>query len=243
MLSETRTYNTIIVDDVKVDRLTTQAFAKQFPFLHITGCCSSASEALDIIKNNKIDVLLLDIDMDDISGLELRRQLGNEQTCIFITSYPDYAVESFELAAFDFIVKPVSKERFAASMERLQEYLLLKEKASLLDHTLGGDSFFIKSGNEQVKIRLQDILYLEALKDYTRIVTASKKYCILSLLGSLLQEPAFNSFVRIHRSYAVQKNFIRSLSASQVQLYDNIALPVGRSYKESIEQLIHSKDQ
>lgn len=241
MLPGKKTYNTIIVDDVKVDRLTTQALAKQFPFLHIIGCCANAAEALDSIKNNAVDVLLLDIDMEDISGLELRKRLGNEQTCIFITSYPDYAVESFELAAFDFIVKPVSKERFAASMERLQEYLLVKEKASLLDHSLGGDHFFIKSGNEQVRIRLQDILYLEALKDYTRIVTTSKKYCILSLLGNLLQQPEFGSFVRVHRSYAVQKNYIQSISASQVQLYNGLTLPVGRSYKETVELLIHEK--
>ena len=100
-------YNTIIVDDNELDLLHTQMHAKRYSFLNIVGSFNAAEPALIYLQNNKVDLLLLDIDMDEISGLDFKRQIGNEQTCIFITAYPDYAVESFEIAAFDFIVKPL----------------------------------------------------------------------------------------------------------------------------------------
>ena len=229
-------YNTIIVDDNELDLLHTQMHAKRYSFLNIVGSFNAAEPALIYLQNNKVDLLLLDIDMDEISGLDFKRQIGNEQTCIFITAYPDYAVESFEIAAFDFIVKPLQKDRFDTAMERLQEYFTIKHKAGLFDYSLGGDSFFIKDGNEQIKIKLHEVLYLEALKDYTRIVTTTKKYCVLGMLGNLLEKVAFQSFIRIHRSYAVQKNFVQKITSSQVVM-NNIVLPIGRSYKYSIEKL------
>ena len=230
-------YKTLIIDDNEIDRLSVQLILKNYPFLNIVGVYESADEALPFI-NNDIDVLLLDIDMDGINGLDFRRKIGNEQTCIFITAYPDYAIESFELAALDFIVKPLQKDRFDTAMERLQQYLTIKHKANLFDYSLGGDSFFIKDGNEQIKIKLHEVLYLEALKDYTRIVTTTKKYCVLGMLGNLLEKLAFQSFIRIHRSYAVQKNFVEKIT-SQAVFIQNITLPIGRSFRESLNQLIH----
>ena len=237
MNDTSRTYNTIIVDDNEIDQLHTLMYAKRYPFLNITGKFFSATDALKFLKTNEVDVLLLDIDMEGISGHELRRQLGDKQACIFITSYPDYAVESFELAALDFMVKPLEAERFDRAMERLKTYLEVVHKASLFESSVGADSIFIKDGHQQIKLQLQDILYLEALKDYTRIVTNDKKYCVLSVLGNLLQEAAFKTFIRIHRSYAVQKHFIRKISAQQVFLAD-ISLPIGRTYKEALNFLV-----
>lgn len=228
-------YNTIIVDDNEIDRLSVQLLVKNYPFLKTVGVYESADEALSYV-NEAVDVLLLDIDMEGMNGLDLKRQIGNDLACIFITAYPDYAIESFELAVLDFIVKPLQKARFDTAMERLQQYLTIKHKACLFDYSLGGDAFFIKEGNDQIKIVLHEVLYLEALKDYTRIVTTTKKYCVLGMLGNLLEQVAFQSFIRIHRSYAVQKNFIQKITSSQVVM-NNIVLPIGRSYKFSIEKL------
>lgn len=237
MPESTRTYSTIIVDDNELDRLSTQMRVKQYPFLQLSGVFASAEEALEKIDEIKPDVLFLDIDMPGMTGMDLRRKMGNEQVCIFITSYPDYAVDSFELAALDFLLKPLDKDRFAQTMERLQDYLDIKHKAALFECSLGGDSIFIKDGHQQIKIQLHEIVYLEALKDYTRIVTEQKKYCVLSMLGNLLQEHAFQKFVRIHRSYAVQKHFISKLTSRQVFIND-VALPIGRSYKNAAEELL-----
>jgi DNA-binding LytR/AlgR family response regulator len=237
MIIEKKTYNCIIVDDDEIDRLTVQSFCRHYAFLKLIGSFESSVEAMEFVKQYPTDVLLLDIDMPGINGLEMRKQLKDIPACIFITSHPEYAVESFELSVLDYLVKPLKGDRFATAMERLGIYLSMRSKASLLDHTLGGDTLFIKDGHEHFKIQLHEIIYLEALKDYTSVVTANKKYCVLSTIGNLLGEKAFTSFVRIHRSYAVQKHFIKKVTPKEV-FVNEISLPVGRSYKEGLADLI-----
>jgi DNA-binding LytR/AlgR family response regulator len=123
-------------------------------------------------------------------------------------------------------------------MNRLQYFLEMHYKAALLDHSLHEDSLFIKDGHERIRIQFYDILYLEALKDYTGIITKERKYCVLTPLGSLLKEKPFQSFIRIHRSYAVQKNYIRKVTPRVVMVND-IQLPIGRSYKDDLDNLIN----
>lgn len=231
-----RQFNCIVVDDDEVDLLTTVCFLEDYSFLEITGRYESATEALAAAKNSPPDVLFLDIDMPGMSGLQLRQQLKDIPACIFITSYPEYALESFEMAALDFLVKPFSHERFAKTMGRLNEFLTIRQKADLLNHTLGADTIFIKDGPNQVKLQLHEIIYLEALNNYTSIVTHGRKHTVLSTLSNLIKEKAFNNFIRIHRSYAVQKHFIKRISSGEV-LVGNTALPVGRSYKDSLNFL------
>ncbi len=211
-------------------------FVKKYPFLKVVGMCASAQEATQAIQRQSVDVLLSDIDMPETSGLEFRAQMRHIPVCIFITAYPDYAAESFEVEAFDFLVKPIKAERFEQSMVRLQHYLEIKRKAELFEYSLGGSTVFIKDGHEQIKLNLHEIVYLEALKDYTRIVTETKKYSVLASIGLLLQEQAFQSFVRIHRSYAVQKHYIERVTSQQVYI-QNYSLPVGRSYKDVLVNL------
>lgn len=231
-----RQYSCILADDDEIDRLTNLSFIRQYPFIQVAGVYSSAEEALPALQNSIPDIAFLDVDMPGLSGLELRRRFDLIPACIFITAFPDYAVESFELAALDFIVKPVKADRFSRTMERVQEFFIIRDKASLLDHSLGADTIFIKDGHEQVKLQLHEIVYLEALKDYTRVVTVSGKHCVLSSLGHLLKEPAFRSFIRIHRSYAVQKNFIDRVKSQEI-IVRNISLPVGRQFKDALAEL------
>ncbi len=226
----------MVVDDDTIDRLTTVSFLNDYPFIQLLGSFESPVQALDAANKLCPDVLFLDIDMPEMSGLELRKQLLHVPACVFITSYPDYALEGFDMAALDFLVKPFTAERFAKMMERLQQHALIRQKANLLEHTLGADTIFIKDGSEQIKLQLHEIIYLEALKDYTGIVTAQKKYAVLSPLGSLIKEKAFRSFIRIHRSYAIQKHFIKKISSGEVMVND-IVLPVGRSFKDALKGL------
>lgn len=229
-------YNCIIADDYEIDRLSVAAAVKRHPFMQVSGMYSSAEDALASLNKTMPDIAFFDIDMPGISGLELRKQLGDIPVCVFITSYPDYAVDSFELAALDFIVKPLKAERFAITAERIRTYLEIKYKAVLLDVTLGADTIFIKQGHEQVKLSLHEVIYLEALKDYTIIVTAQKKHSVLSTLGNVLKEKSFEQFIRIHRSYAVQKHFIERIKAQEI-IVNNMVLPVGRNYKEAVSKL------
>lgn len=228
----------IIVDDDEIDRLTVLSFAKRFEDLSIVGVFDSAEEALDIIDNNKIDILFLDIDMPGLNGVELRKRALSIPACIFITSHPEFAVESFELDTLDFIVKPLKFDRFAQTMKRVEEFLEIKHKALLFESSIGGDVIYIKEGHEQTKVKLHDILYLEALKDYTLLITSKKRHCVLSSIGLLLKEEHFHSFIRIHRSYAVQKQFIEKINAQEILLSNGAMIPVGRSFKDNINSLI-----
>ncbi|HMI08185.1 MAG TPA: LytTR family DNA-binding domain-containing protein [Flavobacterium sp.] len=228
----------IIVDDEDVDRLMVLSFAKRFPMLHIAGLYRSSAEALAALEKEKIDILFLDIDMPGGSGLELRRKAAEIPACVFITGHAEYAVESFELDTIDFIVKPLRFERFEKAMRRVLQFLEIRAKATLFELSFGEDMIYIKEGNEQLKIKFSDILYLEALKDYTLLVTPQKKHCVWSNIGTLLKKEPFTSFVRIHRSYAVQKLFVVKTSAHEVTLADQTQVPVGRSYKENLNTLL-----
>jgi two-component system LytT family response regulator len=230
------TITSILVDDDKVDMLTTTAFLEPYPFIEIIGSYNDPELALKAATANPPDALFMDIDMPTLSGLQLRKQLMHIPACIFITSFPDYALESFELDTLDFLVKPHSHDRFAAAVNRLVEFITIRRKAELLSHTLGADTVFIKDGTTQVKLQLHEMIYLEALNNYTCIVTAKRKYTVLSTLNNLIREEAFKGFVRIHRSYAVQRHFIEKIGSNEVVLGD-ISLPVGRSYKQSLMAL------
>ncbi|WP_309640191.1 LytTR family DNA-binding domain-containing protein [Flavobacterium sp.] len=233
-----KTWNCIIVDDEDVDRLMVVAFAKKFPQLNIIGTYKSAEDAIDILNKTSIDILFLDIDMPGFSGVELRKKAMEVPVCIFITGHAEYAVESFELETLDFIVKPLRFERFERAMQRIEQFLEIKEKATLFELSFGENAIFIKEGSEKSKINLFDILYLEALKDYTLLVTPQKKHCVWSNIGSLLKQDPFQSFTRIHRSFAIQKQFVKKIYAQEIMLSNNALLPVGRSYKESLKLLL-----
>ncbi|HMI07432.1 MAG TPA: LytTR family DNA-binding domain-containing protein, partial [Flavobacterium sp.] len=176
-------------------------------------------------------------DMPELNGIEFRKMASHVPVCIFITAHPEHAVESFELDTLDFIVKPLKLDRFTQTVNRISDYMEIKLKALLFESSIGGDTIYIKEGHEQTKVKLHDILYLEALKDYTKIVTPQKRHCVLSTLGTLLKEAHFSSFIRVHRSYAVQKQFVQKILPNEVQLNNDVLIPVGRSYKDSLKFL------
>lgn len=227
-------YACIIIDDDEIDRLTVLSFAKKFPLLDILGVFESAEEAVLFIEKEKVDILFLDIDMPGLNGIEFRKKALEIPVCIFITAHPEHAVESFEIETLDFIVKPLKLDRFAQTVSRIEEFMEIKLKASLFEASIGGDTIYIKEGHEQTKVKLHEILYLEALKDYTLIITDKKRHCVLSSIGNLLKEDHFQSFIRIHRSFAVQKQFIQKINSTEIILNNNISIPVGRSYKENL---------
>ena len=231
-------FNCVIVDDDEIDRLTVVSYAKRFPVLNILGIFSSAQEALSTIENEKVDILFLDIDMAGLSGLDFRKKALEVPVCIFITAHPEHAVESFELETLDFIVKPIKFDRFAQAMKRVEEFMEIRYKANLFESSIGGDTIYIKEGHEQTKVKLHDILYLEALKDYTLIITSNKRHCVLSSIGALLKEHHFQSFIRIHRSFAVQKQYIQKITTQEIQLNNNVLIPIGRSYKDNLNMLL-----
>jgi two-component system, LytTR family, response regulator len=233
-----KTLDCIIVDDEEVDRLTIHSYAKKFPFLHISGIFDTAEKALAFLETQTVDVVFLDIELEKSSGMELRKKVMDIPVCVFITSYSEYAAESFELETLDFIVKPFKFDRFERTMQRVVEFMEIREKVGLFESSIGGDVVYIKTGHEQTKVKLHEILYLEALKNYTLLVTEQKRHCVLSNLGNLLEETGFHCFIRIHKSFAVQKHFIKKIGTHEIELNNHVLIPIGRRYKDNLNLVV-----
>jgi two-component system LytT family response regulator len=228
----------LIADDYEIDRLTVVAQLRKYPFITISGTYDNATKALAAPAA-----------ATRRPALPGYRHAGAERPgapltlygypCMYLHHrYPDYAVEAFDAAALDFLIKPITSDRFEKAIRRVQEFFEVRQKAELFEHSLGNDTIFIKEGHEKTKVRLHDILYLEALRDYTTIVTLQKKYHVLTTLGNLLNENEFSSFIRIHRSFAVQRHYVRKLDTRTVYL-ENISLPLGKAYKTDIEKIFN----
>lgn len=233
-----RKYNCIIVDDDEVARLKVISIARLFPALHIVNHFSSAASALAVIEEAPIDILFLDIDMPAITGLELRKKLMAIPICVFITSHPEHAVESFALDTFDYLIKPLQLERFRQTMTRIEEFMHVRQKAALYESSFGDDFIYVKEGYERIKVKLYEVSHIEALKDYSILVTAHKRYCVLSSIGNLLKESHFKSFVRIHRSFAVQRQFVERVGTQNLTLTNQMSLPIGQSFKSHVAAVL-----
>lgn len=223
----------MIIDDDELDRLVLQHYLKKYENLEIVASFDSAEKAIPYLEL-PIDLLLTETILKGMSGLEFRKLAHKIPACIFVSSHPELAAGAFEINTLDFITKPLAPERFHYSMQRLFDFFKLKEKCESYDAMLGENCIKIKEGGSIFQIQKTDILYLEALKDYTRIITLEKNHCILDSLGNLLHKSFFDSFIRIHRSYAVPRHLIRGKSCHEIELAHHIKLPIGRAYKNNL---------
>lgn len=233
-----KSFSCILVDDDEIARLTITSYVKRMEDVEIVGVFATAEDALIFLDSHKVDIAFLDIELPGASGLELRKKALEVPACVFISSHSESAAETYELQTLDFIVKPFKFERFEAAMTRIRTFMELRLKVDLFDSTIGGDVIYIKSGHDQIKVKLHEIMYLEALKNYTLLVTESRRHCVLSNLGEILQDEKFHSFLRVHRSYAVQKHFIQRIKSQELELINNTMIPIGRSFKEGLNALL-----
>lgn len=224
----------VIVDDDEIDRTAVEIEAAKFSFLHKIASCSNPVEALEIITHSNPDVIFLDIEMPGISGIDfLRKKIHSTALPVLITSHPEFALEGFELEAFDYLLKPVSSERFAACALRLRDFFQMRTKAYAFDTEQENNFIIIKQGYDKYKIAINDILYLEAMKDYTKIVMTEQKYLVLSTLNGIVEKLPKDKFARIHRSYVVNKNKIEALQKNKVKIHST-ELPIGKLYSREL---------
>jgi DNA-binding LytR/AlgR family response regulator len=224
----------VIIDDDDIDRAVIETEAAKFSFLQKTASCSHPLEALEIINRFNPDIIFLDIEMPGITGIELlRKKLTASASPVFITSHPEFALESYELDAFDYLMKPVSSERFSRCALRLRDFYQMRLKAFAFDTEQESDFIIIKQGYDKYKIPVQDIVYLEAMRDYTRITTVTKQYLVLTTLNGILDKLPHNIFVRIHRSYVVNRKKVDGVQKNKVTIQSQV-LPVGKLYKYAL---------
>ncbi len=232
--------NCIVIDDNNLDRLIIEDYVSQCSSLKLLGSFSNPVESIETIKAGKIQLLFMDIDMPVINGIDFFKKLENPPVCIFVTTYPEYALEAFNTHAFDYLLKPVKKERFEQAVKRTEELFDIQAKALLYDMNVEHDTLTIKEGNTINKVLISDIIYLEALTNYTKVVTNNKKYITLCNLKNFLEELPQEKFLRVHRSYAVAKNKINRLESGELILGEH-KIPLGKTYRQQINKIISEK--
>jgi DNA-binding LytR/AlgR family response regulator len=232
----TNTLSCIIVDDNYLDRIAVEAEVMNFNHLRLLGSFSNALEAMESISTLQPDILFLDINLPDITGLQLFDKIDNySPACVIITSYPDYASQCFELKVFDYILKPVESHRFKSTVQRIDDFTRLKQKANAYDVLFKHEEIIFKVGLSTVKLNSSEILYLEAFGDYTKIVTENKVYLTLATLSNFLESLPAGKFMRIHRSYVIAVNKVRSLNVKNIDIGTSV-LPIGKTYLKEAKQ-------
>jgi DNA-binding LytR/AlgR family response regulator len=211
--------------------------------LELTGTCSNAVEAISFLKQHPVDLLFLDIQMPQLLGTNFIRTLKNPPKVIFTTAYRKYAVEGFELNAVDYILKPISFERFLQAVNKVLEMNFndVHPASPVTENkTEEANSFlYFRADRKMVKIFFRDILFIEALKDYIKIVTDSKTIVTKYVLSTLEEMLPANDFLRIHKSYIVATNKIDSYNADTIQIAKH-ELPIGRLYKFEVSRVLNA---
>jgi DNA-binding LytR/AlgR family response regulator len=224
----------LAIDDNALDLYIIEEFAKAYPVLQSCGHFTSINDGLHAIKVTQPKLVFLDIEMPEGSGIELLKQIKSDvPMAIFITSHAAFALEGYELSALDYILKPLTEDRFANSMRRVQEYWDMKQKASAYELLIENETLTIKEGYNKIKLQQQDIVYLEAMQDYTKLVTAQRKYMINKTLSGFMELLPADKFVRIHRSYAVALSQVKQLQQGEI-IGDGFVLPVGKTYRKML---------
>lgn len=227
----------IAIDDSELDLLSIIEYTKNYPFLQNCGTFSNAVEGYEVLDKIKPDLIFLDIEMKGINGIELLRKIRKQVSmAVFVTSHPEYALESFELSVLDYLLKPVTPERFAQTADKIKEYWEMKQKSDAYEVLFEKDVLTIKEGHNQVRLFQRDIIYLEAMQDYTKIVTHHKNYMTLASLSYFMEQLPENRFIRVHRSYAVSLDQIKELRYTEL-LCDKMLIPVGKTYRSAIAKL------
>ena len=230
----------IIVDDEPVAREILEEHLRKIPVIEILGSCKNAMEAFQLINSKKIDLIFLDINMPEISGLSFAKSINRNIKIIFTTAYREYAVDGFDLQAVDYLLKPISFERLE---QAVQKYLgldtgikTIKVESFKEDKT---DFIFVKSDRKMIKIAFDEIHYVESLGDYLKIFTTDK--CIISreTISNMEAKLPVNRFMRIHRSFIVSVTKIDSYTHEFVEIHKK-ALPISRSFKKEVIQRLKS---
>ncbi len=225
------TLNCVNIDDEPLALEMMSDYVQKTPFLTLTGAYNSAVQAIKTIRENPVDLLFLDIQMPELSGLEFAKVLPKRTKVVFTTAFPQYAVEGYEVEAFAYILKPISYEAFLKVAKRAYDWFSQSEKAK----NYANDRFiFVKSDYKLVRIDLDDILFIEGLKDYVRIYTENGDK-IMSLMNMKTLEDFLPKpeFLRSHRSYIVHMNKVKCLDRFRMNIGENY-IPVSESYKDVI---------
>jgi two-component system, LytTR family, response regulator len=227
-------YSCIIIEDEPLALKRTKDFVNKIPFLNLSGTFDNSITGLFYLKSNKVDLLFLDINMDELSGIELLESSKIDSQVIITTAYQKYALKGYELNVTDYLLKPFTFDRFLKAVSKAQENI----NKSL--STIQPESIFVKTENRLEKINISDILYIEGMRDYRRIHTVNKRIMTLQNFGELEQILPSNLVCRVHKSYMVGINKIESIERRRIKISDQI-IPISETYIELFSQVINKR--
>jgi len=227
-----QTYNCIIVEDEPIAAEVLEDYIRQIPFLHLKKICSDAIYAMEILQNEPIDLIFLDIHLPKLKGLDFVKTLKYPPKIIIISAYQEYALQGYELNVVDYLLKPVEFSRFLTAVNKLKQDST-KSHSHLPSATEDRDHLFFNVNKKHIKIYLDDILYIESLREYVKITTKEKNILTKIQLGEIEEMLAKNNFLRVHRSFIISKSKIESFSPSEIEI-NGTQIPVGRNYKELV---------
>jgi len=228
----------LIVDDEPLARQQLEAYVSRLPFLQLAGVARNTVAATGILNSTPVDLILLDIQMPQMSGIELLKSQEVIQQVILVTAFPQYAIEGFELAVTDYLLKPVTFERFTRACERALANVSGQAAISLLKQQPG--YLYVKYDQRLKKIRIADILFIEAMANYVHIILGDQKYTIYSSLKALEAQLPAGTFILTHRSYLAAVSHIDSLGQTEVIIGEH-RLPLSRSQRKIVKSLILKK--
>jgi DNA-binding LytR/AlgR family response regulator len=232
----------LLIDDEPPALKILASYISNINGLEIVGQCKNALEALDVLNQHTVDVIFLDIKMPKILGTEFLKNLSHPPKVIFVTAYRDYAVEGYELDAVDYLVKPVSFERFFKAITKLNRMMGKETISASVDYKSNPEAFvYLKVDKDMKKIFVNDILYIESWKDYIKLFLVNGKNLIvkqtITAMENLLSE---HKFMRVHRSYMVSLNKISGYNGISVQL-ETKEIPIGRLYKQVVMEKLQAQ--
>ena len=227
-------YSCIIIEDEPLALKRTRDFVNKIPFLNLNGTFDNAINGLFYLKSNKVDLLFLDINMDELSGIELLESSKIESQVIITTAYQEYALKGYELNVTDYLLKPFTFDRFLKAVNKAQENLTSHNSDSQLDF------IFVKTEYRLEKVMLNEIVYIEGMRDYRRIHTLNKRVMTLQNFNEFEKLIPPSIVCRVHKSYMVAINKIVSIERNRIKIADQL-IPISETYKEVFYQIIHGR--
>lgn len=238
----------IIVDDEPLAIRVIENYLNRLTDFDILGKFQNGIDAFNFLQENEVDLIFLDINMPMLNGLELIQSLQEGPEIILTTAYREYAVESYEHAVLDYLVKPISFQRFLKAVHRAGKWIRLKEQPApspaqpAAAPTVPADPqyLFLKVDKKMVRVPIEEILYIESLKDYIRVVTEEEELIVHQAISKITDMLPQDAFLRIHRSFTVNTSRIEAVDGNQVEVRGKL-LPIGRLFQQSVKDKIYSK--
>lgn len=221
----------LIIDDEPVARKGLEEYVNEIDFLHLAAQCENPVKAARYLNEQSVDLILLDIHMPKVSGIDFLKSLRNPPLVIFTTAYSDYALEGYSLDVVDYLMKPITFERFLKAAQKAFELCQLKRLAA--DHKTHSDYFFVKAESKYEKVNYSEVRYIESLQNYVIIHTTSKKLITYMTLTSIESQLPADQFLKVHKSFIVSIAGIKSIDGNEIIIGDS-RIPISRNLKDQV---------